>query len=88
MTTEDLHHTLQELRLELDKAHFEHETARTSASRTVDALEEKLREESFMSGDEYLVNELSEALEDFEESHPEITSLVSRVTDLLAKIGI
>jgi F0F1-type ATP synthase membrane subunit b/b' len=88
MPKQELHHTLQELRLELEKAHFDYEDKRQTANRSVDALEEKLRHESSMSGDEYLLNELREALEDFEESHPEITTLVSRVADLLAKMGI
>lgn len=88
MPREELKVTLQDLRMELEKAHFEHEQHRDKANQHLAELEEKLLEESLMSGDEYLVHELKELLDDFEEEHPRITTLVSRVSDLLAKIGI
>lgn len=88
MPKQELHHTLQELRLELEKLHFEHEDKRTAVNDSVSALEEKLREESFMTGDEYLAHELAEGLKHLEEEHPHITSLVGRVSDLLSKMGI
>ena len=81
MPEQEIHHTLQELQLELEKAHFENDANRASVSQSVAALEEKLREESFMSGDEYLVHELAEALQHFEEDHPQITALVGRLSD-------
>ena len=88
MPKQELHTTLQELRLELDKLHFEHEAGRESANQSVAALEEKLREESFMSGDEFLVHELRDTLTHFEETHPQITDLLGRISDLLSKMGI
>ncbi|MBT4161021.1 MAG: DUF4404 family protein [Gammaproteobacteria bacterium] len=88
MPQQELQTTLQELRLELDKLHFDHEAGRDSVNKSVAVLEEKLREESFMSGDEFLVHELSDALTHFEESHPQITDLLGRVSDLLSKMGI
>lgn len=88
MTEEKLRHTLQELQIELDKLHFDNETDRRNASQSIVQLEEKLREESFMSGDEYIVHELVEALEQFEESHPVLRELASRIADLLNKMGI
>ena len=92
MPERELKKTLQELRLELDKVHFEHESSRESVDQTVTAIEEKLREESFMSGDEYLVHELGEALGDaldeFEDNHPDLVGLIGRLSDLISKIGI
>lgn len=88
MSQEEIHTTLQELRLELDKAHFENEANRDNVNQSLVLIEEKLREESFMSGDEYIVHELGEALQHFEETHPRITDLVGRVSDLLSKMGI
>ena len=92
MPEQELKTTLQALRLELDKVHFEHESGRESVDQSVRALEDRLREESFMSGDEYLVHELSEALsnavEQFEEDHPQLTDLISRLSDLINKMGI
>ncbi len=88
MPKEELYRTLQELRLELDKVHFDNESSRDSVSQSVTRLEDKLRQESLMSGDEFIVSELTEALQHFEETHPRITDLVGRVSDLLNKIGI
>ncbi|MDA0977745.1 MAG: DUF4404 family protein [Proteobacteria bacterium] len=88
MPRKQLHKSLQELRLELDKLHFEHEAQRDALNQQVIALEEKLRDESAMSADEYLIQELAEALEEFEEEHPRLTELVGRITDLLARMGI
>ena len=88
MPKEELYRTLQELRLELDKVHFENELSRETVSKSVATLEEKLRQESLMSGDEFIVSELKEALQHFEENHPQITDLVGRISDLLSKIGI
>jgi hypothetical protein len=92
MPEQELKTTLQALRLELDKVHFEHETSRQTVDDSIRVLEEKLREESFMSGDEYLVHELGEALshavEQFEENHPELTDLIGRLSDLINKMGI
>lgn len=88
MPQEELQTTLQDLRLELDKLHFDNEAHRLQVNDAVYKLEEKLRDESFMSGDEFLVHELKEALLHFEESHPKLTGLVGRVSDLLSKMGI
>ena len=88
MPREELHTTLQELQLELDKVHFDNEANRENANQSLTLLEEKLREESYMSGDEYIINELKDGLQHFEETHPRITDLVGRVSDLLSKMGI
>lgn len=84
MSTEEIHHTLGELRIALDREHFDHE----GVNNALTSMEDKLREESFMSGDEYLVHELKEGLKHFEEEHPDITALVGRLADLMAKMGI
>ena len=80
--------TLEELRRELEQAQFAHETHKDKAHQHLASLEDKLVQESFMTGDEYLVNELKELLEEFEEDHPQLTLLLGRVSDLLAKMGI
>ena len=88
MPKEELQRTLQELQLELDKVHFDVEDHRDQISESIVLLEGKLREERFMSGDEYLIHEIKEALQHFEETHPRITDLVGRMSDLLSKMGI
>lgn len=40
------------------------------------------------SDEQELTSELKEALEEFENDHPELTMFVSRISDLLAKMGI
>lgn len=92
MPEQELKTTLQELRLELDKVHFGEASGRDSVDQSLQAIEEKLREESFMSGDEYLVHELGEALsgalDRFEDEHPDLVQIVGRLSDLISKMGI
>ena len=43
----------------------------------------------YLQEDEHeLTSELKEALAEFEKDHPEVTMYVSRISDLLAKMGI
>ena len=92
MPQQELKTTLQQLRFELDKVHFQEASGRDSVDQSVHAIEEKLREESFMSGDEYLVHELGEALSNaldrFEDEHPDLVQIVGRLSDLISKMGI
>lgn len=88
MPRKELKLTLDELRRELDQARFTHENNKHKAHQYLASLEDKLREESFMTGDEYLVHELKELLEEFEEDHPQLTLLLGRASDLLARMGI
>ena len=88
MPKQELHKTIQELQLELEKLNFENEAHRDRVNQSVTDFEKKLLDESFMSGDEFLVHEIKEALEEFETSHPRLTDLVGRVSDLFAKMGI
>ena len=88
MPREALKTTLQELQLELEKLNFENQAHRSEVDRSVAELEKKLRDESFMSGDEYLIHELRESLQSFEEHHPRLTELIGHMSDLLAKLGI
>ena len=88
MSKDALQTTLQELQLELDKLHFDNEEHRDSVDRNLVALETKLREEGFMSGDEYLIHEIKESLSEFEEHHPKVTELIGHISDLLAKMGL
>lgn len=79
---------IQQLHLELEKVHFEHETSREAVSQQVLDFEQKLIDDSLLTGDEYLLSEISEALEEFEEEHPQITALIGNISDLLAKMGL
>jgi len=88
MPKQELRKTLQELQIELEKLNFENEADRDKVNQSLADVEKKLRDESFMSGDEYMIHELKESLEHFEEAHPNLTGIFSRIADLLAKIGI
>jgi|TARA_B110000263_G_C15243917_1_gene480779 hypothetical protein len=88
MPKEALRTTLQELQIELEKLNFENQAHRDQVDRSILEIETKLRDESFMSGDEFLVRRLEESLQEFEEHHPKVTELVGHISDLLAKMGI
>ncbi len=88
MPAQELRKTLQELQIELEKLNFENDAHKDKVNQSLAEVEKKLRDESFMSGDEYVIHELKESLEHFEETHPNLTVIFSRITDLLAKIGI
>ncbi len=88
MPAQELRKTLQELQIELEKLNFENDAHKDKVNQSLAEVEKKLRDESFMSGDEYVIHELKESLEHFEEAHPNLTVIFSRITDLLAKIGI
>ena len=88
MPQEQLHITLQELQMELERVNFKDDDHRDSVNDSIATIQKKLRDESLMSGDEYIVHELKEALEEFEEQHPKLTDLIGRMSDLLSKIGI
>lgn len=88
MPSKELKLTLDEIRLELEQAHFTQNSQKHKAHQYLASLEDKLLEESFMTGDEYLVHELKELLEEFEEDHPQLTLLLGRASDLLARMGI
>ena len=88
MPEQELRKTLQELQIELEKINFENDAHKDKVNQSLADIEKKLRDESFMSGDEYMIHEIKESLEHFEETHPNITAIFSRITDLLAKIGI
>jgi hypothetical protein len=46
------------------------------------------REDENMSGDDFLLSKLKQQLEEFEVEHPEITEIVGRLSDLLARSGL
>jgi len=54
-----------------------------------DEIERKINApEADMAGDDYLLNKLKEAAEEFEAEHPKLTNIVGRLSDLLARMGI
>jgi hypothetical protein len=79
---------LQELQIELEHLNFENESHKQKLNQSIAEVQKKLRDKSFMSGDEYLIHEMKESLAQFEQSHPGLTDILGRMSDLLAKMGI
>ncbi len=86
--SESFRNQLAALQVALEAVHFENLEHRDRVSAPIAALEEKLLDESLMSGDEFLLHELRLALQEFEDDHPALTEIVGRMADLLAKIGL
>jgi len=41
-----------------------------------------------LSGDEFLTKKIKDAIDDFEINHPQLTTIVGRISDLLAGSGL
>lgn len=68
---------------QLDQYHREKTMALSQHIKEVLAVrEEKL------SGDQFLVKKLEEVIDDFEINHPQLTTIVGRISDLLAGSGL
>jgi uncharacterized membrane protein len=82
-----LHQILDELRAALEAAPEIGDEGRNALRDAADDIRAALDEpDAERSGS--LSDQLSQALERFEESHPQLTSIVGRVADALADIGI
>jgi len=46
------------------------------------------RADDQLTGDEFLIKKLRKTIDDFEISHPNITEIVGRISDLLSRGGI
>ncbi len=59
------------------------------AAHLMDKINELLqRKEENLSADEFLVSKINQAIEEFEINHPQLTIIVGRISDLLARAGI
>jgi hypothetical protein len=57
--------------------------------RLIAEIEKQLAEpENKLNSDQYLLNKLNEMTEAFEIEHPELTAVIGRVSDMLARMGI
>jgi hypothetical protein len=82
-----LHQILDELQEALESAPEVGEEGRVAlrkAASDIRAALDEPRDESHSS----LSDQLSEALERFEEEHPQLTSIVGRITETLSDLGI
>ena len=86
-------HEMTEILFELKTELETNDQIEDHQRQTMTALAEEIalkvndRQES-MSGDKFLLTKLREAAEEYETSHPKMTNIVGRLSDLLARMGI
>jgi hypothetical protein len=77
-----MNETLEKLEKEIHSAELD-----SAKKLELEALVAKLKSEQ-ESEKEGLVNDLTKMIEDFESSHPQVTGLLSRVSNFLSNSGI
>ena len=77
-----MNETLEKLEQEIQNAELD-----SSKKLELEALVAKLKVEQ-ESEKEGLVNDITKMIEDFESSHPQVTGLLSRVSNFLSNSGI
>ncbi|EDM24745.1 hypothetical protein LNTAR_02639 [Lentisphaera araneosa HTCC2155] len=77
-----MNETLEKLEQEIQNAELD-----SSKKLELEALVAKLKAEQ-ESEKEGLVNDITKMIEDFESSHPQVTGLLSRVSNFLSNSGI
>jgi chromosome segregation ATPase len=95
MNTDDiakLKQTLGELRAELDRLDPADSEVRTLLTSALDEIQTALRRQQAGAADSTedagLLNRLTTATRDFEESHPQVAGLLGSVIDALSRMGI
>lgn len=63
-----------------------HQQKANNLSKQITQLLEKKEEN--LPADEFLVNKVNHAIDDFEINHPQLTTIIGRISDLLASAGI
>ena len=82
-----------EILIELKKELAENTRLDKHQRQTMEALIDEINQrisdpELDMSGDQFLLSRLKSQTEKFEVSHPKLTSIIGRLSDLLARMGI
>ncbi|MEP1742431.1 MAG: DUF4404 family protein [Kangiellaceae bacterium] len=63
-----------------------HQQKAANLSKKITQLLNKKEED--LSADEFLVHKVKQAIDDFEINHPQLTTIIGRISDLLAAAGI
>jgi len=87
MPKTQLRQRIQDLLRELEQIETAESDARDHLVRVLDEIREAVEGEDD-SAPETLIERLNEATHQFEESHPTLTSMVGRVAESLANLGI
>ena len=87
MPRTQLQERIQELLRELEQIETAESGARDRLTRVLEEIRAAVEGEQ-QAAPETLIDRLNEATRHFEESHPTLTSMVGRVADSLANLGI
>ena len=63
-----------------------HQNKAAKLSQTISELLEKKEEN--LAADKFLINKVKQSIDDFEINHPQLTTIIGRISDLLASAGI
>ena len=80
---------LEELQQELQDGEPLDEEARSKLKQTADEIQEALRQENVSDMEHQTLSDgLSDAVSEFESSHPTLYAVVNRMVDVLGQMGI
>jgi len=89
MNKHEMSEILSELKTELEANEQLEKHQRESMVALAQEIQARVSDpEVSMSGDEFLLSRLKESTEEFEASHPKLTNIVGRLSNLLAGMGI
>ena len=84
----DLSELLKQLRLQMQKSAELAPFQREKLGKIEQSLTAHIREEGNKDGISALIEEITTAVEEFEEHHPTITEALNRIMNMLSSIGI
>ncbi|MET1254059.1 DUF4404 family protein [Aliikangiella maris] len=80
---------LVELKNELDSNQITDSYQRQKTEALIDEINRQMTQPTTdMTGDKYLVEKLKSEIETIQVHHPQLTDLIGRLSDLLARMGI
>lgn len=88
MTDKDLQHKLEQLRAEIDKVAPEETQARERLDTLLGEVEKAIDTESEDEIDDNLVENIREAISQFETAHPRATAILNDIMVTLSNMGI
>jgi hypothetical protein len=89
MTDQNLHELLEKLQIELERTDVTDEARRERLrhlEEDIRRLRERSRDEADV--DEPMLERFQETIEEFEETHPELTMMISQMMTILSNAGI
>lgn len=88
MTEKPIHHALSELRAEIDNLHLDDADTKNHLNQLLQSIEESVASESLENGHTDLIEDMSNAVTQFEVEHPRITGIINDIMVKLSNMGI